>query len=212
MFALNRRISSGINALCCRIYLRFLKTQRGVQFSSLRLRGVPIIDARNGGRIVIGENVLLNSQNIGYHVNLYGPVKLFADRPGARIEIGENTRIHGSCIHAFESVSIGRNCLIAANCQIIDANGHELSFRDVDDRLNTIDAPQPVEVMDSVWIGAQAIVLPGVRIGSGTVIGAGSVVSADIPSMVLAAGNPAQVVREYSSPPGTGPEDSRRLL
>ena len=79
----------------------------------------------------------------------------------------------------------------------MDANGHQLSFNDVDQRIVTIDTGQPVIIEDSVWIGVNSIVLPGVQIGFGSVIGAGSVVTADIPSMVLAAGNPARVIRSY---------------
>ena len=44
--------------------------------------------------------------------------------------IGENSRIHGSCIHAFQYIEIGKNCLIAANCQIIDSNGHAISIHE----------------------------------------------------------------------------------
>ena len=59
------------------------------------IQGTPIIDARRGTRIVIGDDVTLNSSNRGYHVNMHSPVKLFADRTGATISIGERTRIHG---------------------------------------------------------------------------------------------------------------------
>jgi maltose O-acetyltransferase len=55
---------------------------------------------------------------------------------------------------------------------------------------------KPVEIGSDVWIGGGAIILPGVRIGSRTVVGAGSVVTRDIPEGVLAAGNPCRVIRE----------------
>ena len=63
----------------------------------LKLSGIPIFDIRNGGCIVLGDNVTLTSCNDGYHLNLFGPVKLLADRPSAKVEIGDETRIHGSC-------------------------------------------------------------------------------------------------------------------
>lgn len=157
--------------------------------------GTPIVDVRRGARIVIGDEVTLNSSNRGYHLNMHSPVKLLADRPGATISIGEKTRIHGSCLHAYSSISIGRRCLIAANCQLADGNGHDLSFEDVENRINTIGDSFPIVVEDCVWIGSNCIVLPGVTIARGAVVGAGSVVTKDIPPMVVAAGNPARVIR-----------------
>jgi carbonic anhydrase/acetyltransferase-like protein (isoleucine patch superfamily) len=176
--------------------LRLLRKRSRVHVGKrVSIEGTPIIDARRGTRIVIGDEVTLNSSNRGYHLNMYSPVKLLTDRPGAVISIGERTRIHGSCLHAYASISIGRQCLIAANCQLTDGHGHDLSFEDVENRINTIGDCRPIVVEDCVWIGANCLVMPGVTIGRGTVIGAGSIVTKDIPPMVVAAGNPAQIIR-----------------
>ena len=159
--------------------------------------GSPLIDIRKGSKLYLGDGVILTSRNRGYHFNIHAPVKLFADRPGAEIRIGDQTRIAGACIHAQRSVTIGKRCLIAGNCQIIDSNGHDLSFPNVENRLNTAGSSYPVVIEDDVWIGANSIVLPGVRVGRGAVIGANSVVSANVPPMVVARGNPAEVVFDY---------------
>jgi acetyltransferase-like isoleucine patch superfamily enzyme len=161
------------------------------------LLGVPLIDIRKGSKLILGNGVILTSRNRGYHLNIQAPVKLFADRPGAEIRIGDETRIAGSCIHAQRSITIGKRCLIAGNCQIIDANGHDLSFPNVENRMSTAGWSYPVVIEDDVWIGTNTVVLPGVRIGRGSVIGANSVVSANIPAMVVARGNPAEVVLDY---------------
>jgi len=162
------------------------------------VRGYPLIELAKGARIVIGSNVTLNSSNRGYHLNMHSPVKLMADKAEAMISIGANTRIHGSCIHARESITIGNNCLIAANALIVDSSGHDISFPDVENRIHTTGEASPVAVEDNVWIGANSIVLPGVRIGSGSIIGAGSVVTKDVPAFSVAAGNPARVIKSYS--------------
>jgi hypothetical protein len=60
-----------------------------------------------------------------------------ADRDNARIHIGNNTRIHGTCIHAFESIRIGENCLIAANTDKIDGNGRKLFCDKLSKRIHT---------------------------------------------------------------------------
>jgi acetyltransferase-like isoleucine patch superfamily enzyme len=159
--------------------------------------GSPLIDIRKGSKLYLGNGVMLTSRNRGYHFNIAAPVKLFADRPGAEIRIGDDTRIAGACIHAQRSVTIGKRCLIAGNCQIMDNNGHDLSFPNVESRLQTVGSSHPVVIEDDVWIGANSIVLPGVRIGKGAVIGANSVVSANVPPMVVARGSPAGVVLDY---------------
>lgn len=65
-------------------------------------------------------------------------------------------------------------------------------------RAQGLELARPIVVEDDVWIGGGAIVLPGVRIGRGTTIGAGSVVTRDVPAGVLAVGNPCRVVKELS--------------
>ena len=162
---------------------------------SIRVSGVPIIDLRSGTSLILEDGVVLNSRNKGYHLNMFAPVKLFADKPGAVISIGKNTRIHGSAIHAFESIEIGKNCLIAANCQIFDGNGHATSFDDVENRINTKGGSRPVCIKDNVWLGVNVVVLPGVTIGEGSIVSANSVVTKDIPAMSVVRGNPATVVK-----------------
>ena len=188
------------NRILRHLYLAFRRWQVGrVQGLSLAndvvIKGRPIIEIGRGARVEIKKGVTLNSRNSGYHINMHSPVKLFADREGAKILIGANTRIHGACIHAYKMVSIGRNCLVAGNCQIMDASGHESSFHDVENRINTSDSGRPIVIEDCVWVGANCLVLPGVRIGRGSIIAAGSVVVHDVPPMVIAAGNPAKPIR-----------------
>jgi acetyltransferase-like isoleucine patch superfamily enzyme len=177
---------------------------KGLQLSDgVVFKGMPLIGIARGASIRIERGVTINSRNGGYHVNMHSPVKLLADRPGAIIHIGEDTRIHGSCIHAYCSISIGKRCLIAANCQIIDCNGHELSFDDVDNRIHSSSGGRPVVIEDAVWLGANTIVLPGVRIGRGSVVAAGSVVVHDVPPMVVVSGNPARIVKTAANVGGT---------
>lgn len=182
-----------------KLYKLWISSKRNIEIEGrLIIRGLPIIDIRKESKLYIGDTVTLNSSNNDYNINLHSPVKLFANRPGAEIRIGDKTRIHGTCIHAFESIVIGKGCLIAANCQIIDGNGHDISFPDVENRINTKGTSNPVIIEDNVWIGANSFVLPGVTIGRGSIISANSVVVKDIPSMVIAGGNPAIIIKKYN--------------
>lgn len=163
------------------------------------LIGRPLIDIRKGGKLYLGNGVTLTSKSKGYHLALPSPVKFFAYLPGAEIRIGDETGIAGSCITAHKSVTIGKRCLIAANCQIMDNNAHDLSFPNVEDRRFSTGSSMPVVIEDDVWLGINTVVLPGVRIGKGSIVGANSVVCSNIPPMVVARGNPAEVVIDYRS-------------
>lgn len=160
-------------------------------------RKYPYVYIHKNAKLIIGNNVTINSSNNGYHLNMFNRCKLMADKPGAIIEIGDNTRFHGSCIHAYKKVQIGKNCLIAANCQIIDGNGHDISFPDVENRINTKGDSKDVIIEDNVWLGTGVVVLPGVTIGYGSIISANSVVHTNIPPMVVAGGNPIKIIKKF---------------
>lgn len=145
-------------------------------------------------KLIVGNNVTFYSQNDDYHMNMFAGVKLIADRPGAKIAIGDNTRVNGSCIHAWDSVSIGKNCLIAANCNIMDSNGHATMMDSPSERIKTQDTAKPIVIEDNVWIGCNSIILKGVTIGEGSIVSAGSVVIDDVPPRSIVRGNPAVVV------------------
>jgi acetyltransferase-like isoleucine patch superfamily enzyme len=185
-----------VSTLWCRIYYKVFGS--GIQLGSkVVFKRIPLIEAKNGGKIIIGNNVTINSRNRGYHINMHNTVKLLADRNDALISIGNNCRIHGSCIHAYSRITIGNNCLIAANCQIMDGSGHDLSFDNPANRVNTVGESKPIRIADNVWIGVNCIIMPGVEIGEGSIIAAGSVVVKSIPSMCIAGGNPAKVIKTF---------------
>lgn len=146
-------------------------------------------------KLCIGNNVTFYSQNDDYHMNMFAGVKLIADRPGALIKIGDNTRINGSCIHAWKSVIIGNNCLVAANVNIMDSNGHPVSMNNPSERIMIHDQAEPIVIEDNVWIGCNSIILKGVTIGEGSIVSAGSVVIDDVPARSIVRGNPATVVK-----------------
>ena len=112
---------------------------------------------------------------------------------GYNIEIGENFYSnHNLIILDGNKVKFGDNVFIAPNCSFYTA-GHPL---DVETRNRGLEYAKPIEVGNNVWIGGNVVVLPGVKIGDNVVIGAGSVVTKNIPSNVLAVGNPCKVIRE----------------
>ncbi len=112
---------------------------------------------------------------------------------GYNIEIGENFYAnHNLIILDGSKVQFGDNVFIAPNCSFYTA-GHPL---DAERRNKGLEYAKPIKVGNNVWIGGNVIVLPGVTIGDNTVIGAGSVVNKDIPSNVVAVGNPCKVIKQ----------------
>lgn len=114
---------------------------------------------------------------------------------GYNIEVGENFYTNYNCVILDAAkVSFGDNVFIAPNC-CFSAAGHPL---DTDRRNQGLEIALPITVGNNVWFGAGVTVLPGVAIGDDAVIGAGSVVNKDIPSGVVAVGNPCRPVREIT--------------
>jgi maltose O-acetyltransferase len=106
---------------------------------------------------------------------------------GHRSSIGVNASIHGP-------LSIGANVMMGPDVRIY-ALSHSTASSEIPMIDQGFDEPRPVIIEDDVWIGARAIVLPGVQIGRSSIIGAGAVVTKSVPAFSLAAGNPARVVR-----------------
>jgi maltose O-acetyltransferase len=135
--------------------------------------------------------------SVGNRVRLYSDVAMLelAIGPGGLLEIGDNVLInYGSSIGATQHVRVGNRCNIGTHCTLIDN-----AFHYVDpERRNERPPSAPVILEDNVWLATRVVVLPGVTIGKNSVIGAGSVVTRDVPPNVLAAGLPAKVIRQLS--------------
>jgi acetyltransferase-like isoleucine patch superfamily enzyme len=124
-------------------------------------------------------------------------LRVFRTVPEPRLEIGAGTYVNR---HTFfdvhESLRVGKNCLIGPGCYFTDADhGHSPGALIKEQPMQT----QPMVIEDNVWLGAHCIVLRGVTIGSGAVVGAGSVVTRSIPAGAVACGNPARVIRDSES-------------
>lgn len=132
---------------------------------------------------------------------------------GRNIRIGNHVSVNMNCTFVdCNTITIGDNVLIASNVQLYTA-AHPVELAQ---RLTPGWEPGsgeyfcrtyalPIHIGSGCWLGGGVIVLPGVRIGDGTVIGAGSVVTKDIPANVLAVGNPCRVLRPINRAEGQGP-------
>jgi maltose O-acetyltransferase len=114
---------------------------------------------------------------------------------GYNMKVGEKVFFNFNCVVLDVTyVTIGSRTLFGPNVQIYTAT-HPIDFRE---RATGLEYAKPITIGEDVWVGGSAVICPGVDIGDRTVIGAGSVVTKDIPSDVFAAGNPCKAIRQLN--------------
>lgn len=137
---------------------------------------------------------------IGKAASIYLGV-MFDLGPEAHVRIGAYALLNGARIIADREITIGEHCLISWNVVLMDS--YRYSF-DARERRKELEQAPPsraaergrtIHIGNNVWIGFDSCVLPGVRIGDGSVVGARSVVTEDVPPLTVVAGNPARVIR-----------------
>jgi|SRR5687768_5944843 len=165
----------------------------------------------NNGCVFLPGSMVYNEQKnsqkiiIGKRTNVAGILLIF--KYGGAISIGENCYIGDhSRIWSGENVKIGNSVFVSHNVNIMDTNSHEINAFEreyshkkllengLPSKKGNIET-KPVIIEDHVWIGFNAIILKGVRIGQGAIIAAGSVITKDIPAYTLVGGNPAKIIR-----------------
>jgi acetyltransferase-like isoleucine patch superfamily enzyme len=156
------------------------------------LRGWPCFRKQPGSRITIGKRFYAVSQMHWNSIGTFQPVLIHAFGIGSIIEIGDDVGMSGCSITALNQIRLGNRILIGSGVLITDNDGHAINPENR--HLNKDIASAPINIEDDVFIGARAIILKGVRIGEGAVVGAGAVVTKNVPPFAIVAGNPAQIV------------------
>lgn len=135
----------------------------------------------NWGSIEIGDRLLMYGDTVRGELNAHA---------GGRLRIGDGVFINYGCsISAHQEVSIGDGALIGQYAIILDCDYHGEGGAGGHGR------PAPIVIGPGAWLAARVTVLKGVEIGAGAVVGAGSVVTHDVPPRTFAAGSPARVVK-----------------
>ncbi len=145
----------------------------------VRTWGKPRVE--NFGALHIGAKTLIRSVNV--------PVEL-AVGDGATLRIGRNCSLnYGVSIGATGSITLGDRVRVGPYVMIVDTDFHDPLKRDVRP------PPRPVVLEDDVWVGAKACIMPGVRVGRGSIIGTAAVVTRDVPPFTVVGGVPAKPIR-----------------
>lgn len=181
------------------VYFRIM----GVEFGpGLRVHNKVYLESK--GRITIGKEFHFTSGDSINPIcrNIRGG--LYAMTESARIEIGDRVGISSACLWSKERITIGNDVNIGGDCLIMDNDAHPIDYlqrrksysEEVgQEAYSKTIGTAPIRIDDDVWIGARCLILKGVHIGARSVIAAGSVVTRDIPSDVVAGGNPCRVIK-----------------
>lgn len=192
------------NAIFCRVNIYRL-IRSGVKLGeNINFLGRIYFDISKDALVELSDNITFTNGG-GYNPlcgNICGAIKVST---GAILKIGHNTGISSAHIWAKEKIIIGNHVDIGADCIIMDNDCHSLHYDirqnkgqnndgEYIDYLNAKSAP--IRIEDNVLIGTKCIILKGVSIGARSIIGAGSVVTKDIPPCSIAAGNPCKVLKK----------------
>ncbi|MCK6541058.1 acyltransferase [bacterium] len=175
--------------------LRFPMIKVGDGFRSRG--GIPFFYCSLSGKMEIGKQLTLVNST---HYNYMGIIKECSIIAGknAFLKIGDFCGFSGISIYASQYIEIGDHVMIGGNCFIWDTDFHSLRFdqRKIELEYGTSAgvSSKPIRIADGVFIGANSIILKGVSIGSKSIVGAGSIVSKDIPPEEIWAGNPARFI------------------
>lgn len=182
--------------LYCHVVTTIRLLGNGVIYQDFKTGGVPyIMVARDANVVSIGKSFSMNNGIRHNPIGMPQPCTIFVDRNCSLI-IGNNVGISQTALIAHANITIGDNVKIGGGTCIYTSDYHSLnsciraSDNDLKFRKNA-----PVTIEDGVFIGARCIVLKGVTIGRNSIIGAGSIVTKDVPANQLWAGNPAKMIR-----------------
>ena len=175
-------------------YIRMAFAYHGVPWGDgWRVLGMPIIQRHRASEISLGDDLSLRSWPRTNPLVPHHPVVLATRSPEASIRIGSGCGFTGTTLVAAVGIQIGDRVQVGANASIVDTDFHPLHPVDRESDFNA-GRSAPIYIKDDVFIGMDSLVLKGVTIEEGSVVGAGSVVTRDVPSFTIVAGNPAREV------------------
>lgn len=161
----------------------------------VNIYGKPYIIKANHATIIMEDGVTLDSNPMHNMAGIVHPCSIEVTGNGT-LYIGKNSGMSGALICCTESIHIGANVGLGANVTIYDNDSHPTNPYERIEVANSAVPSKPVQIDDYVWVGANAMILKGVHVGRGAVIGAGSVVTKDVPELTIYAGNPARYVKD----------------
>lgn len=166
---------------------------------NLVLKGIPVIYNYPGGKMCIGNNVMIKSSFLSNLVGLYQRTIIITRVPTAEILIGNNVGISGATIYARNRITIGDNTLIGGNVKILDNDFHPLNIKERNADIKEKIISRPIRIGKNCFIGCNSIILKGTVLGDGCVVGAGAVVSGKFKDNSVIIGNPCICIKTLNN-------------
>lgn len=185
-------------------YIKHLMSYKSLLISSGKTLGIihPISKISGYSNITMDKNsminrhvsIVLDNSKLIMKDNSYINDYTFVNLKNCILKLGNNSFLNRNCTVLGEAdIILGDNVLIAHGCNLISVN-HGIKERDVPIALQS-SANSPISIGNNVWIGCQSIILPGVTIGDGAVVAAGSVVTKNVGEYEVVGGNPAKLLK-----------------
>jgi acetyltransferase-like isoleucine patch superfamily enzyme len=167
---------------------------RGVRLlGAVQFVGRPIITVFPDSLVELGSGVRLNSARRANPLGCFQPCVLRTLRPSAQLRLGDRVGLSSAAVCAALQVEIGEGTLLGAGTMVMDTDFHQ-AVGDWDWNDDFSAGARPVRIGKGVFIGTRAIILKGVTIGDRARVGAGAVVTRDVPPGAVVAGNPARLI------------------
>lgn len=181
----------GVQSTCSTLYTASVARMRGIRIGSgTTFYGLAKFKKARTASITIGNRNCFRSSATSNLIGINRPCIISALEPESAVRIGDDCGFSGTVIGCFASITIGHRVKCGANTLITDGDWHAEDPRS--------SKPRPIVIGDDVWLGVNVTVMKGVTIGANSLIGAGSIVTKDIPANVIAAGNPCVVIRNIA--------------
>ena len=181
------------------LYLTSMRNKQLLRLKRVEYQEAPLIRGRlhifGQGRIVLGNGVKINSSRASNPIG--GDTRTqFAVNRGAELRIGDHTGISNATIVAHNSVIVGKHVKIGGSVKIYDTDFHSLDAAERANSKTDQGRTRQIVLKDHCFIGGHSIILKGVTIGKASIIGAGSVVTRDVPDYEIWGGNPAKFIKK----------------
>lgn len=189
------RVIHALHAAASTLATRLMAWAKGIEVGKrCHICGIPYLYRTPHSHIEMGRDCTVLSSFRSNNVGSMSRSRICTMTPEAQILIGERVGMSAVTITAHQRITIGDDTQIGAGTVIVDCDFHSIA-PNVEERHNSLGTTAPVKIGQNILVGTRSIILKGVSIGDHAVIGAGSVVTHDIPPYTVAAGNPCKVIK-----------------
>jgi acetyltransferase-like isoleucine patch superfamily enzyme len=185
-----------INTIRYKVYIK-LRFPNLIMGKNSLIFGKLLLSIDHESDVRLGDNIIFRSATKYNFIGINKPVSIAVNK-NAELSIGDNCGFSGTSIYVSQKLVIGKYCNFGGNTAIWDTDFHPLEFKARRFHEVSKNISSPIVIGDDVFVGANSIILKGVKIGERTIIGAGSVVTKNIPADEIWAGNPAKFIRKIA--------------